>query len=114
MENVLRILVVDDDEIDRMAVRRALKASGIETIITEADSADHAIKCLESAWFDCAFLDYRMPGSDGLEVVRKARARSILVPFIMLTGFGDEQTAVELTKAGAADYIPKSLSLIHI
>ncbi len=109
MENVLRILVVDDDEIDRMAVRRALKASGIETIITEADSADRAIKCLESAWFDCAFLDYRMPGSDGLEVVRKARARSILVPFIMLTGFGDEQTAVELMKAGAADYIPKSM-----
>jgi len=109
MENVLRILVVDDDEIDRMAVRRALKASGIETIVTEADSADSAIRCLESGWFDCAFLDYRMPGTDGLEVVRKARARSILVPFIMLTGFGDEQTAVELMKAGAADYIPKSL-----
>ncbi|MEO5579357.1 MAG: ATP-binding protein [Gemmatimonadaceae bacterium] len=105
----MRVLVVDDDEVDRMAVRRALKASGIETVVTEADSAEKALKCLEAAWYDCALLDYRMPGSDGLEVVRKARARSILVPFIMLTGFGDEQTAVELMKAGAADYIPKSM-----
>ncbi|MEO7219350.1 MAG: ATP-binding protein [Gemmatimonadaceae bacterium] len=109
METTLRVLVVDDDEVDRMAVRRALKASGIETVVTEADSAEKALKCLEAAWYDCALLDYRMPGSDGLEVVRKARARSILVPFIMLTGFGDEQTAVELMKAGAADYIPKSM-----
>jgi signal transduction histidine kinase len=58
--------------------------------------------------FDCTLLDYRMPGSDGLEVVRRAREKGSLVPFIMLTGFGDEQTAVELMKAGAADYIPKS------
>lgn len=109
MDTPLRILVVDDDEVDRMAVRRALKASGVEAIITEADSAERALRYLESGWYDCALLDYRMPGSDGLEMVRKARARSILVPFIMLTGFGDEQTAVTLMKAGAADYIPKSL-----
>ncbi len=49
-----------------------------------------------------------MPGSDGLEVVRRAREKGLTTPFIMLTGFGDEQTAVELMKAGAADYIPKN------
>ena len=104
----LKILVVDDDDVDRMAVRRALKASGLEASVTEAEDAESALKRLSKEHFDCTLLDYRMPGSDGLDVVRQAREKGILVPFIMLTGFGDEQTAVELMKAGAADYIPKS------
>ena len=104
----LKILVVDDDDVDRMAVRRALKASGLEASVTEAEDAASALTRLSKEHFDCTLLDYRMPGSDGLDVVRQARDKGILVPFIMLTGFGDEQTAVELMKAGAADYIPKS------
>ena len=104
----LKILVVDDDEVDRMAVRRALKGTGLEVAVTEAEDAEAALRLLEKQAFDCTLLDYRMPGSDGLEVVRRAREKGLLVPFIMLTGFGDEQTAVELMKAGAADYIPKS------
>lgn len=104
----LKILVVDDDDVDRMAVRRALKASGLEASVTEAEDAQSALARLAKEHFDCTLLDYRMPGSDGLDVVRLARDKGILVPFIMLTGFGDEQTAVELMKAGAADYIPKS------
>ena len=107
-EHGLKILVVDDDDVDRMAVRRALKASGLEATVTEAEDADSALKRLSREHFDCTLLDYRMPGSDRLDVVRAAREQGILVPFIMLTGFGDEQTAVELMKAGAADYIPKS------
>jgi signal transduction histidine kinase len=107
-EHGLRILVVDDDEVDRMAVRRALKGTGIEAAVVEASSADAALDMLERAHYDCTLLDYRMPGSDGLELVRRAREKGLLTPFIMLTGFGDEQTAVELMKAGAADYIPKS------
>ncbi|HZJ01032.1 MAG TPA: ATP-binding protein [Gemmatimonadaceae bacterium] len=107
-ERGLKILVVDDDDVDRMAVRRALKASGLEASVTEAENAESALSRLAKEHFDCTLLDYRMPGSDGLDVVRLARDKGILVPFIMLTGFGDEQTAVELMKAGAADYIPKS------
>src|SRR5688572_7677546 len=104
----LKILVVDDDDVDRMAVRRALKSTGLEARITEAENATEALALLEKEHFDCTLLDYRMPGSDGLDVVRRAREKGLLTPFIMLTGFGDEQTAVELMKAGAADYIPKS------
>jgi signal transduction histidine kinase len=107
-EQGLRILVVDDDDVDRMAVKRALKSTGLDAIVTEAENAEAALRMLEKQAFDCTLLDYRMPGSDGLDVVRRARERGLLVPFIMLTGFGDEQTAVELMKAGAADYIPKS------
>jgi signal transduction histidine kinase/CheY-like chemotaxis protein len=107
-EQILKVLVVDDDDVDRMAVRRALKASGLNVNVTEAENAEAALKRLEREHFDCTLCDFRMPGIDGLEVVRKAREKGILVPFVMLTGFGDEQTAVELMKAGAADYIPKS------
>ena len=104
----LKILVVDDDDVDRMAVKRALKSTGLDATVTEAENAEAALRLLEKQAFDCILLDYRMPGSDGLDVVHRARERGLLVPFIMLTGFGDEQTAVELMKAGAADYIPKS------
>ena len=101
-EKGLKILVVDDDDVDRMAVRRALKSSGLVADVTEAENAERALARLSREHFDCTLLDYRMPGSDGLEVVRLARDRGILVPFIMLTGFGDEQTAVELMKAAVA------------
>jgi signal transduction histidine kinase len=107
-DHALKILVVDDDDVDRMAVRRALKASGLDVNIVEVDSADAALSKLSNEHFDCALCDFRMPGTDGLAVIRAARDKGILTPFIMLTGFGDEQTAVELMKAGAADYISKS------
>ena len=103
----LKILVVDDDDVDRMAVRRALKQTGLDATVTEAHDAASALAMLARQHFDCTLLDYRMPGSDGLDVVRSAREKGLQTPFIMLTGFGDEQTAVELMKAGAADYIPK-------
>ena len=53
MEERLRVLVVDDDDVDRMAVRRSLKASGIEAEITEAEDAATALQQIRSASFDC-------------------------------------------------------------
>ena len=108
MEERLKVIVIDDDDVDRMAVRRSLRASGIDADVTEATDADDALARLHESHFDCALCDFRMPGSDGLELLRRLRAEGILVPVIMLTGFGDEQTAVELMKAGASDYLPKN------
>jgi signal transduction histidine kinase len=108
MEERLRVLVVDDDDVDRMAVRRSLKASGIDAEITEAEDAASALERIRSAIYDCALFDFRMPGADGLELLRQIRADGVRTPVIMLTGFGDEQTAVDLMKAGASDYLPKN------
>ncbi len=108
MEERLRILIVDDDDVDRIAVRRSLKASGIDADMTEAPDAATALEHLRGSHYDCALFDFRMPGSDGLELLRQLRADGIGIPVIMLTGFGDEQTAVELMKAGASDYLPKN------
>ncbi|HZP80733.1 MAG TPA: response regulator [Chthonomonadaceae bacterium] len=108
LEEDLHLLVVDDDAIDRMAVRRALKAAGIRADIAEADTRASAMALLEAHDFDCALLDFQLPDGDGLEVLRQARDAGVATPIVMLTGHGDEQIAVELMKAGAADYLAKS------
>jgi two-component system, sensor histidine kinase and response regulator len=108
MEEPLKILIVDDDEVDRMAVRRALMASGLRVELTEACSCAEAIATLATRPFDCAFLDYRLPDRDGLALVQLIREQGVHSPLIMLTGQGDEQIAVELMKAGATDYLSKS------
>jgi two-component system, sensor histidine kinase and response regulator len=108
MEDLLKILIVDDDEVDRMAVRRALMVSGLQVELTEACSYAEAIATLTTHSFNCAFLDYRLPDGDGLTLVKLIREQGIGFPLIMLTGQGDEQIAVELMKAGATDYLSKS------
>jgi len=103
----LRILVVDDDEVDRMAVRRALRAGGIGAEVREAADVDSALDALRDGVFDCVLLDYQLPGGDGLRVLRRAREAGVDTPIIMLTGQEDTQTAVEMMKAGASDYLAK-------
>ncbi|NJM05894.1 response regulator [Candidatus Gracilibacteria bacterium] len=107
MSHEISILVVDDDEIDRLAVRRALKASGLDVHVAEAEDNESALKSLSTLPIDCILLDYRLPGTDGLTVLRTVRSTGIKIPIIMMTGQGDEQLAVEIMKAGATDYLNK-------
>jgi signal transduction histidine kinase len=108
MQDTFKILVVDDDEVDRMMVCRALKSAGIKAELEEAEDADVAIAMLRDTRFDCVFLDYCLPGQNGLEVIQELNMLDIRVPLVILTGQGDEQIAVELMKAGASDYLVKS------
>lgn len=108
MENPVRILIVDDDEVDRMAVRRALLKAGVSLISMEAETCAGAIALLEDHIFDCTFLDYGLPDQSGLALVKAARLLDVQHPLVVLTGQGDEKIAVELMKSGATDYLPKS------
>ncbi|MBD3560013.1 PAS domain S-box protein, partial [Planktothrix sp. FACHB-1355] len=108
MSEKLKILVVDDDLVDRMAVRRALKASGEEIEVREADNCTDAIAVLKQIGFDCVFLDYRLPDIDGLTLLTQLRSAGFKMPIVVLTGQGDEQIAVEMMKAGASDYLAKA------
>ncbi len=107
MQDLLKILIVDDDAVDRMQVSRALKT--VDTLITIAEAQDYttALAALSQESFDCAFIDYRLPDKDGLVLVQELRAKGFKIPLIMLTGQGDDQIAVELMKAGASDYLSK-------
>lgn len=107
MEETLKILVVDDDEVDRMAVRRALKQAGIQFDLREVPNCQSAIATLKQEAFDCAVLDYRLPDGDGLSLVQQIRQGQFPVALIVLTGQGDEEVAVELMKAGVSDYLAK-------
>jgi PAS domain S-box-containing protein len=107
-DGALRVLIVDDDEVDRKAVGRALRAAGLRAEAEEAASVGEALELLGSREYDCVFLDYQLPGGDGMRVLNEARARGIGSPVVMLTGQEDTQTAVELMKAGAADYLSKA------
>ncbi|WP_250122583.1 PAS domain S-box protein [Chroococcidiopsis sp. CCMEE 29] len=108
MEETVKILVVDDDEVDRMAVRRALKAAGVQMELSETDGCAGAITALQQQQFDCVLLDYLLPDGDGLSLIQQVRSLGITVPLVVLTGQGDEQVAVELMKAGACDYLSKA------
>lgn len=108
MEEILKVLVVDDDEVDRMAVRRALSKAETNLEISEAEDCASAIAALQQHPFNCVFLDYRLPDGNGLTLVQSVRQAGIKVPLVVLTGQGDERIAVEVMKAGAADYLSKS------
>jgi signal transduction histidine kinase len=105
----VNILLVDDDEVDRLAVARALRSAGLDATLQEAGSVSAAVAALGESVFDCVLLDYQLPGGDGLDVLRTVKDEETSTPVIILTGHGDEQTAVEFMKAGADDYLPKNL-----
>lgn len=105
----LRILLVDDDQIDREIFKRALVATGVRSTVTEFVAAEPALDAVDvREAYDVAFFDLQLPGRDGLELLRDLRGNGFATPVIFLTGHGNEDTAVELMKAGAADYLPKN------
>ncbi|MFN3231615.1 MAG: response regulator [Alphaproteobacteria bacterium] len=103
------ILIVDDDEVDRQAVRRALNSGDADYGIREAASAEAAFDVLEREIVDCTLLDYRLPDTDGIDLLQRLRNHPILneMPVVMLTGMGDERLAVRTIQAGAQDYMVK-------
>jgi PAS domain S-box-containing protein len=104
----LRILVVDDDEADRLAVRRCLHQSGLSVAIEEARTGAEALKLIAHSDYDCVFLDYYLPDVAGLSLLESLQAAAPELPVVIFTGRGDEDIAVQLMKAGAADYLPKA------
>ena len=104
----LRVLLVDDDEVDRLAVKRLLRQTRFDAVVEERSDRSAAMSALTPQAFDCVLLDYALPGADGVEILKEIRAKGETVPVIALTGQGDEEVAVELMKAGAADYLNKN------
>jgi signal transduction histidine kinase len=103
----MRLLLVDDDVVDRRAVTRMLRSVGADAEIDEAATAEEGLRLLAQTRYDCILLDYYLPGTDGLQMLRAIRGAGVTTPVVTLTGQGDEEVAVELMKAGATDYLPK-------
>ncbi len=105
----MRILLIDDDQVDRAMVRRALKNSGLNAELTEALDGTTGLSLAAAQDFDCILLDYRLPDIDAFEILKTLldgeRSNHTV---LMLTGEADEALALRLMSAGALDYISKA------
>ena len=101
----MRILIIDDEENIRRITVVVLEAAGYETVSVENGAA--ALKQLESGAFDVAFLDLKLGGESGLELLPELLKASPQLEVIVFTAFASIETAVEAMRQGAVDYIPK-------
>ncbi|MET0155385.1 MAG: response regulator [Rickettsiales bacterium] len=109
MLDLRTVLIVDDNEDDQRLCRRALrKAFGDNLECLTEKTGENGLRALEERRVDCVLLDYSLPGRNGLEVLKRLRAKHPDMPIIMLTGQGNESVAVDVMKADAQDYIVKA------
>jgi len=104
-----RILIADDHDALRRALVRALTEAGHE--VEEAPNGNFAIERLHEGSFDVVLSDLKMGGSDGLDVLRSAKALHPSAAVILMTAFGSVGTAVEAMKIGAFDYVQKPFEI---
>ncbi|MFA8436647.1 MAG: response regulator [Marinifilaceae bacterium] len=105
----VKILIIEDDRVDALTQKRALKDSGYDADITYVENGTDGLKALENQQYDCIFLDFQLPDLDGMQFIKEIQRRGIEAPVIVVTSHGDEKIAAQTMKAGATDYIPKSL-----
>ena len=104
---MIRILLIEDEEPIRRVLVRILSEEDSQYKITEAVDGKKGFHLLKKESFDLVLCDIKMPKMDGIEVLQKAKNSKINTPFIMLTGHGNVETAVEAMKLGAYDFISK-------
>jgi DNA-binding NtrC family response regulator len=104
----LTVLLVEDDIHVQLGCVQALQLAGLA--VQALDSAEAAQQQLSAGFAGVVVTDMRLPGADGLSLVRHCRAMDADLPIIMITGHGDVSLAVEAMRSGAYDFIPKPFS----
>lgn len=102
------ILVVDDDSEMRSALKDAIQRLGYTTVVCE--DGYEAVNKLSQCHFSLLITDMKMPGMDGLTLLREMRKRGYSIPVLVITGFGTIENAVDTMKEGAVDYLLKPFS----
>ena len=106
------VLIVDDDEGLNTLLQKTLRKEGFlaEGVTTGAHAVERSL-ALHNVFL---ILDYRLPDLSGKEVIQMLHEKNHFVPFMVMTGHGDERTAVEMMKMGARDYITKNDSFLSL
>ena len=104
-----KILIIDDDSLVLKTLQNLLSRQGYEVIC--AKSGEEAIRHLEFGDFNLIISDIRMPGQDGIELLKKIRANGLETPFMFITGYASENIPIDAIKLGARDYILKPFNL---
>jgi len=103
-----KILIVDDEKNIRLTLSQALETLGMP--VQTAGDGEEALQTLQDSDFSLVLLDLKLPGMDGLEVLRRIRVSWPKIPVIMITAHGSIEYAVEAMKLGAIDFIRKPFS----
>lgn len=102
-----QILLIEDEEPIRRVMVKILAEEDASYEVTEAENGKAGLNALKKKNFDLVLCDIKMPKMDGIEVLQEVNSLGLNVPFIMLTGHGNIETAVGAMKLGAYDFIPK-------
>ena len=102
-----KILIIEDEEPIRRVLVRILNEEDPKFEIHEASDGKKGLDSISKESFDLVLCDIKMPKIDGMELLQRTRKQNPSLPFIMLTGHGNIETAVESMKLGAYDFIPK-------
>lgn len=105
MSNKMKILVVDDEKIVVDSCRRVLAAEGFEVLFT--NSADGALKILETETPVLLLVDVKMPGRDGISLMAELKETRPEIPIVVMSGYPTMETISEAAKKGAARFISK-------
>jgi DNA-binding NtrC family response regulator len=105
----LRILIVDDEKVQREILEGFLVKQGYEA--TAAEDGQNALERFTSGAFDLVLTDYRMPGLDGIQLLREVRRLQPEAIVVIMTAYGTVGTAVSAMKEGAYDYLTKPIDL---
>jgi two-component system response regulator FixJ len=100
-----KVYVIDDDEAMRDSLDFLLGAADFD--VTLFESAQHFLDALPGVDFGCVVSDVRMPGVDGIELLKRLKANRSTLPVLIVTGHGDVPLAVEAMKLGAVDFLEK-------
>ena len=103
------VLVVDDEQLIRWSLAEELRGAGYEPL--EAGSVEEARRTRETCTPEVYIFDIRLPDGSGIDLLREVRADDADTPIVMITGHGNVSTAVEVTRLGATEYIPKPFDL---
>ncbi|MFB3817330.1 MAG: sigma-54-dependent transcriptional regulator [Candidatus Methylomirabilales bacterium] len=107
-----RVLIVDDEQSQYEILRRYLEPYPVEVQV--ADGTAEALRRLSGERFQAVLCDLVMAQGGGMEVLRFAHSRAIQTPVIIITGYGDEETAEECLTAGAFDFISKPVDRLSL
>ena len=100
-----KVFVIDDDEAMRDSLEFLLGTANFD--VTLFESAQHFLDALAGVDFGCVVSDVRMPGIDGIELLKQLKASHSALPVVIMTGHGDIPLAVEAMKLGAVDFLEK-------
>jgi DNA-binding NtrC family response regulator len=107
----MKLLVVDDDKVNRMVLTKALAKLYPEFDIEEFPDGESAVKAIENEIVDIVITDLVMPGISGLDVLESAKVNNMKSEVIVITAHASIGTAVEAMRKGARDYIEKPVSI---